>query len=65
MFNPSSIDEVLVKTTHLEASRSKPGVEGMYKKPLRFEKQSKGEKEDGRNIATLKKDFEESTCSHY
>ena len=64
MFNPSNIDEVSVQGTHLEASKGKPGVEGMSKNPPKFEKQSKGKKEKGKKTMTVKKGTEELTCTH-
>ena len=51
MFNPSNIDEVLVQATHLEASKSKYGMDDAFAEP-RLEK-----------ITTMKK--ESPTCSHY
>ena len=49
MFNPTNIDEVLIQTTHLKASKMKHGMKNVYRKPPKFEKQSKG-KEKGKNI---------------
>ena len=65
MFNPSNIDEVSMQVTHLEASKCKPSVEGMSKRPPRFKKQLKGEKGKGKREATVMKNNEESTCSHF
>ena len=64
MFNPSSINEVLMQETHLEASKGKLGAQGMSNKPPKFEKESKRKKEKGKKEAIVKKDIEESTCSH-
>ena len=65
IFNPSNIDEVLVQATHMEASKSKPGLEGMSKKTPRFKKHSKGKKEKGQKETTVNKRTKESTCTHF
>ena len=49
MFNPTNIDEVLIQTTHLKASKMKHGMNNVYKKPPKFEKQSQG-KDHYKNI---------------
>ena len=65
MFNPSNIDEVLMQETHMETIKGKLGIEGMSKRPPKFEKQSKGKMEKGKKTMKRKKGIEESTCTHY
>ena len=65
MFNPSNIDEVPQQAKHLEASKSKLGLEGMSKKLPRFEKQLKGRKEKGKKTTRINKGNKESICTHY
>ena len=49
MFNLTNIDELSVQDTHMEVIKGKHGMENVYKKPPKFENQSKG-KEKGKNI---------------
>jgi hypothetical protein len=61
MFNPTNIDEVLVQTNHLEASKGKHMF--IDKMPHKFEKSSKG-KWKSKKLFIVKKDEEKPTCSH-
>jgi hypothetical protein len=61
MFNPTNIDEVSTKATHMEASKGNHIFED--RKPHNFENKSKG-KWKNKKLATINKDEYKPTCSH-
>ena len=64
MFNPSTLDDVCVQATHLE-SRGKHANDTFVKKSFKFDSKSKGKDKGKKKVATVKKEGENPTCSHF
>ena len=63
MFNPTSLDEVCVQATHLEA-RGKKIFEESRKKPFKGKKKEKTSKGKRKKNASVKKEGEKLVCEH-
>jgi hypothetical protein len=64
MFNPTSLDEVFVLETHLEARGRNEPQEASKKPFVHGDKGKKNFKGNGRKIASFKKEGEKLTCKH-
>jgi hypothetical protein len=64
MFNPTSLDEVCVHATHLEARGRNEPQEGNMKPFVHGDKRKKKFKGNGRNNALVKKEGDKLTCKH-
>ena len=64
MFNPTSLDEVCVQATHLEA-RGKNILEEGKRKPFKGGEKGNGFKGKGKKNASVKKEGDKITCKHY
>ena len=64
MFNPTILDEVCVKATHLEARGKNVQDEG-EKKPFKGGEKEKGFKGKQKKNLSIKKEGEKTTCSHF
>ena len=63
MFNPTSLDEVCVQATHLEA-RGKNIIDEGRKKPFKGKNKEKTSKGKGKKNASVKKEGEKVVCKH-
>ena len=63
MFNPTSLDEVHVQATNLEASGKNISEEGR-KKPFKGKAKEKTSKGKNKKNASIKKEGEKVTCKH-
>ena len=63
MFNPTSLDEVCVQATHLEA-RGKNTFEEGRNKPAKGKNKEKTSKGKGKKIASVKQESEKVICKH-
>ena len=63
MFNPTSLDEVCVQATHLEARGKNISEEGR-KKPFKGKSKEKTSKGKNKKNASVKKEGEKVTCKH-
>ena len=63
LFNPSNLDDVCVKATHLEAKGKKSQEEGS-KKPFKSKGKEEGFKGKGKKNASIKKEGEKLTCKN-
>ena len=64
MFNPTSLDEVCVQATHLEA-RGKNISEQGRKKPFKGKTKEKASKGKNKKNASIKKEGENMVCKHF
>ena len=64
MFNPTSLDEVCVQATHLEA-RGKNIPEEGGKKPFKGKDKEKTPKGKNKKNASVNKEGEKVTCKHF
>eukprot|EP00253_Pinus_taeda_P028538 PITA_28538 len=64
MFNPTSLDEVCVQATHLEARGKKTFEEGRNK-PAKGKNKEKTSKGKGKMNASIKQESEKVICKHY
>ena len=63
MFNPTSLDEVFVQATHLEARGKNISEEGR-KKPFKGKNKEKTSKGKNKKNASVKKEGEKVLCKH-
>ena len=64
MFNPTSLDDLCVQATHLEARGKKKSEEGRNK-PFKGKSKEKTSKGKSKKNASVKKEGEKLVCEHF